>query len=218
MKRLYFCVAVLGLLAGCAPSIPDSGVSATGGSSGFENYDDLSNYRTEREADLLGTDTPQTTGGSLPTGTETAESDPVTAAAIALNNPGISDEQDFDAVAERETIESDAERLRQQRAAYTQVQPTAVPNRPNSGPNIVAYALSTSHPVGTKLHSRNPFTGEARFQQACARYPSPDLAQEAFLQAGGPERDRLRIDPDGDGYACAWNPVPFRRVAGLSGN
>jgi hypothetical protein len=94
------------------------------------------------------------------------------------------------------------------------VAPTAVPRRPNSGPNIVSYALSTRHPVGQKVHRRSPFTGQAQFDRNCGRYASADLAQEAFLEAGGPERDRLRIDPDGDGYACGWNPAPFRRIAG----
>ena len=45
---------------------------------------------------------------------------------------------------------------------------------------------------------------------ACARYGSPDLAQQAFLAAGGPDRDRRGLDPDGDGFACAWDPRPFR--------
>ena len=116
----------------------------------------------------------------------------------------------------RETIESDAERLRAQREAYTQVQPTAVPRRPSSGPNIVEYALSTTNPVGVKLYRRSPFSGQAQFERNCSRYASDDIAQEAFLEAGGPERDRLRIDPDGDGFACGWNPAPFRRLAGAS--
>ena len=24
------------------------------------------------------------------------------------------------------------------------------------------------------------------------------------------ERDRMGLDPDGDGFACAWDPAPFR--------
>jgi hypothetical protein len=23
-----------------------------------------------------------------------------------------------------------------------------------------------------------------------------------------------KLDPDGDGYACAWTPVPFRKAVG----
>jgi hypothetical protein len=30
------------------------------------------------------------------------------------------------------------------------------------------------------------------------------------LSNGGPERDRLGLDPDGDGFACYWDPTPFR--------
>ncbi len=125
------------------------------------------------------------------------------------NSGGISDEQDFAAVSQRETIESDAERLARNRAQYTVIQPTAVPERTQTGPNIVAYALSTTHNPGTQVHSRSAlrFTDP---QAACARYASPDLAQEAFLEAGGPERDRRGLDPDGDGFACAWDPRPFR--------
>ena len=35
-----------------------------------------------------------------------------------LDNPGLSDENDFEAVAERQTIESDAERLKQNQEVY----------------------------------------------------------------------------------------------------
>lgn len=121
----------------------------------------------------------------------------------------ISDEQDFDAVAARETIESDAARIERNRQQYTVIQPTAVPERTETGPNIVQYALQTTHNPGTQMHTRSAlrFTDP---QAACARYTSPDLAQQAFLEAGGPQRDRRGLDPDGDGFACAWDPRPFR--------
>jgi hypothetical protein len=81
---------------------------------------------------------------------------------------------------------------------------------PFSGSNIAAFALATSHPIGQQMYRRsNPFRGSA-LARACARYPSDAMAQEAFLEAGGPERDRLNLDPDGDGYACRWDPSPFR--------
>jgi hypothetical protein len=126
------------------------------------------------------------------------------------SNAGISDEQDFAAVAARETIESDAERIARNRAEYTVVAPTAVPERPSdTGPNIVEFALSTSHPPGTQMYDRSSIRLGG---DGCARYASPDLAQQAFLEAGGPDRDRRGLDPDGDGYACAWDPRPFRAV------
>ena len=127
------------------------------------------------------------------------------------NNTGISDEQEFSAVAARETIESDAERLARNRAQYEVIQPGALPQRTGAegGPNIVTFAMSTSHLPGTAVYSRGGIS-LSNPQKACARFASPDLAQEAFLDAGGPDRDRKGLDPDGDGYACSWDPRPFR--------
>ena len=131
-----------------------------------------------------------------------------------LNNPGISDEQNFEAVSNRQTIESDRERLERQRQQYTVIEPTALPRRPSGGANIVAFALGTSHAVGTKVYSRGLTASASRAEGRCARYISPDIAQVEFLEAGGPERDRLGLDPDGDGFACGWDPSPFRRGRG----
>lgn len=134
---------------------------------------------------------------------------------MPANNPGISDEQSFAAVSSRESIESDAARLERQRAAYTTVAPRAVPVRQgDAGPNIVGYALATSHPVGQQVHARGGLFVERRARSACAGFASPDIAQQEFLRRGGPERDRLGVDPDGDGYACGWNPAPFRAARG----
>jgi len=96
------------------------------------------------------------------------------------------------------------------------VKPVAVPTRTgNEGPSIVEFALSTSHAVGTKMYRRSPIgNGAQRVDRNCAAYSSSELAQEAFLRAGGPEKDKLKIDPDGDGYACAWDPTVFRQISG----
>ena len=125
--------------------------------------------------------------------------------------PGtVSDEQDFDAVSARETIESDKARIERNRAHYQVDQPGALPQRAgDTGPNIVEFALSTSHPKGTQMYKRSSLS-LTKPGAACNKYPSPDLAQQAFLEAGGPEKDRKGLDPDGDGYACAWDPTPFR--------
>lgn len=126
---------------------------------------------------------------------------------------GISVENDFEAVDNARSIESDAALIEQNRAQYQVIQPTALPDRVNdTRPNIVAYALSTSHPVGTRIYNRVGINSEARYARNCAEYGSPDRAQMEFLSRGGPSRDRLGIDPDGDGYACNWNPAPFRNA------
>nr|WP_128255155.1 hypothetical protein [Falsirhodobacter deserti] len=129
-------------------------------------------------------------------------------------NVGISNENSFEAVTAERSIAEDAAVIAQNRARYVQVQPTAVPSRPNSGaPNIVAYALQQNHPRGQQMYGRSSIRFSDSAQQ-CAQYLSADLAQEAFLQGGGPQRDRYNLDPDGDGYACAWDPAPFRAAAG----
>ena len=123
----------------------------------------------------------------------------------------ISDEQDFEAVSSRETIESDRDRLQRQREALQVVEPEDLPTRPGeSEPNIVAYALSTTNEVGEPVYSRTGRFDEERYNRACAKHGWSDRAQAAFLKAGGPKRDWRGLDPDGDGFACDWDPSPFR--------
>jgi hypothetical protein len=154
---------------------------------------------------LANTEDPNRPRGITPAGIQ-EESGEV----AAINgNSGISDEQDFSAVSARETIQSDAERLARNRSQYQQIAPTDLPQRPaDTGPNI--FALATTHGVGTQMYQRSSFG--ANPERACAKFPSPDLAQQAFLERGGPDRDRLGVDPDGDGFACTWDPRPFRAV------
>jgi hypothetical protein len=125
---------------------------------------------------------------------------------------GVSDEQDFSAVTGRETIASDKQRIECNREQYVTVQPGALPTRPgDEGPNIAAYALATTNPPGVKMYNRPPFY-LTNPEKACAKFASPDLAQQAFLAAGGPQRDSKALDPDGDGFACSWDPRPFRNA------
>jgi hypothetical protein len=126
---------------------------------------------------------------------------------------GLSRENDFEAVSEERSIESDAARITANQQQYQQVAPTAVPTRPaGAQPNVVSFALATSHPRGTRLYSRSGMNLNAKAERNCGRYTSPDQAQLDFLTRGGPESDSLGLDPDGDGYACAWDPSPFRRA------
>lgn len=131
---------------------------------------------------------------------------------------GISSENDFQAVGAERSIESDAELIARNRAQYKVVEPTALPQRSGStGPNIVQYALSATHPVGTQVYRRAGINKEARARRNCAKYTSYELAQMDFLEKGGPTRDRLGLDPDGDGYACGWDPTPFRKAVPTAG-
>jgi hypothetical protein len=124
----------------------------------------------------------------------------------------ISDEQDFNAVSSRETIASNADRLAEQRAQYEVIAPKALPQRTDpNGASIVQFALATSHAPGVQMYNRGGLFARDPLK-TCAKYASPDLAQEAFLAKGGPEKDKEGLDPDGDGFACGWDPRPFRNA------
>ena len=132
--------------------------------------------------------------------------------ASADNDDDISDEQDFEAVSSRETIESDAERLKAQETERHEFVPTPLPERAGDS-NVALFALQTTHDVGTKVYRRvRLFVFEAGVRNRCAEYPDSEAAQQAFLDAGGPEKDELRIDPDGDGFVCGWDPDVYRAV------
>ena len=221
--RFGFYVIGLVALASCAPAVPESGA-------GFQTYPE---YLRSREAGVngtapLGINGPVVSSETLGNGTapafpppenrdsipagiarEAGEMDAV--GGIAANTSSISDEQEFSAVSARETRESNAAKIAQNRATYQQIAPTALPQRDgNAGPNIVDYALRTTNRVGDPIYNRtNPFR-EKQSITACGKFASSDQAQEAFLQNGGPDRDAKSLDPDGDGFACGWDPSPFR--------
>lgn len=83
---------------------------------------------------------------------------------------------------------------------------------PVLGANVVAFALSTTHPVGERIYSRFPIR-LGRPEVRCSDFRTTDLAQDWFLENEGPERDRAGLDPDGDGFACNWDPERYRAQA-----
>jgi hypothetical protein len=150
-------------------------------------------------------------GAGVTASTLAAEADAAVADGAPVTAVTISDEQDFQAVSGRETIESDAARIAANRTQYQIIEPSELPER--SGNNqalVVQYALATNNPVGASLYRRSGVGGQARHQRACNKYSRADEAQAAFLGRGGPKRDPMGLDPDGDGFACSWDPTPFR--------
>ncbi|MEO0567603.1 MAG: hypothetical protein AAF066_07710 [Pseudomonadota bacterium] len=180
-------------------------VTPTGGPQYANTAEDLA-----RETQARLAETSQNSGQSV------LHASPSNPAPQTVTSPtGISVENDFNAVGNERSIEDDAALIAQNRSQYRVVQPTALPTRSSSsGPNIVQYALQTRHPLGQKVYNRVGFNKEKKFRQNCAKYPSADLAQEDFLAKGGPKKDKLSLDPDGDGYACNWDPRPFRNAVG----
>jgi hypothetical protein len=78
----------------------------------------------------------------------------------------------------------------------------------------VEYAIRTNNPIGMQLYSRFGTGLKVISSGGCDRYRSKDAAQQDFLARGGPQRDAYGLDPDGDGFACGWDPRPFRLAAG----
>ncbi len=127
---------------------------------------------------------------------------------------GISDEQDFSAVASRETIESDKARMEQNKAQYQEIQPTDVPQRTGAAGaavDLVQYALNAPNRKGETIYPRSRIS-ISNSDRNCARYDTSEAAQQVFLKAGGPQRDSKNLDPDGDGFACYWDPTPFQKA------
>ena len=204
-------------LASCSPQIPDSRAGMTPST--------LPRAAAVETAPLDGDDSPEALAAATAAALGAAPGGGAPMTAMAAGTPtnplpegtpaapaAISDEQSFAAVTARETRESDAARIAANRAQYVVIQPTDLPPRPDGqGPSTVAFALATDNAPGQALYDRSSlFSSQARFDRNCAKYASDDAAQQAFLDAGGPERDRYGIDPDGDGFACYWDPRPFR--------
>ena len=222
--RLAMSGLVLLALAACGgPQVPDSGA-------GFESYPE---FVRNREAgavpgaplglngpvvaqETLGATTlpPTENRDTLPAGIQRETGEILEGGVLPGENTAtISDSQDFSAVSARETREANAAKIAQQRATYQQIAPTALPSRDGAGgPNIVQYAIDSQNGLGVAAFSRNNPFREKQSVTACAKFASADLAQIDFLQRGGPERDPKSLDPDGDGFACAWDPTPFRNA------
>lgn len=238
MRALFAMIAVVGFGA-CAPQIPDSGASVGVGFKNYDTYlaEQRAREQALRTGQPV---TVQPVNVQLPSQTVNSRTDPTVAgvpptpeqetanAAVAAvrgqdpvqvasatqvpttDNPDLSDEQDFQAVSGRQSIESNAERLKSQSAQYEVVAPKALPSRPRGNAQTpIEFAVATNHPIGSKVYGRSPF-GSGKYAAACAKFTSGEAAQDAFLKAGGPKRDKLGVDPDGDGYACRWDPTIYR--------
>lgn len=236
MKKLFLFVIVI-VFGGCEPTINTQQITQSAQNlrenvrnidtqritQGAQNLkENLQNLRTsssiQNQDTVTSPESLQTTdpvlAGILG---DVLDEEPVNTAAAGkeigeLDTTRLSDENDFEAVSERQSIESDAERVEKNRSLYVLIEPTSLPMRPGSNvPSIVEYAIKTTNPVGTQLYSRQ-FASKTRFDWNCAKYSSQSAAQEAFLVWGGPKVDPRGIDPDGDGFACYWDPKPFRSV------
>lgn len=214
MIRIAVAGLAVGVLAACQPVVPDSGAVVT--TTTFEPAQPVVSGPLDGTQPDNADAQAAAAAAAANSGVAPVQASPSNPPPVQLNNPvGISDEQNFDTVSANRSIESDADRIAANRAQYTVVAPTDLPTRPGSDqPNIVEYAVRTSNPVGVQLYPRSRLRASSRTASRCAAFPSADQAQIEFLSQGGPERDRRGLDPDGDGFACGWDPRPFRTARG----
>lgn len=86
--------------------------------------------------------------------------------------------------------------------------PASAPEATQTNPDsdiLGRYAKSHQYAPGTLVYPRIA-GGKGQASNACNRYKNADTAQLAFMSAGGPEKDTMVIDPDGDGFVCGWEP------------
>lgn len=114
---------------------------------------------------------------------------------------------------EQQKRERDAAQARREAAQQQLVviAPEPVPQQ-NINANVVAFAKETTHPVGTKRYNRPAFRDRVQAASNCRRLGSDDEAQRQFLANGGPTTDRFNLDPDGDGFACSFDPEKYRKL------
>lgn len=235
MRFLYAAGAAVALAA-CQPAIPDS-AARVGSGVGFGDYQ---SYLREQERQAAAARVAVVPAPQVVSVVPPAEAAPISAipiatmmaapaeppsqagatSQVALAEPqptaqaqgsGVS-EQDFQTIFARQQAAGTAAAAASARPS--QLEPVAaqpLPERPADLPNIVAYALSTQNRVGEAIY-RRPAVNLQNHSRNCGQFVSDDLAQEEFLRRGGPQRDPLNLDPDGDGFACWWDPEPFRRA------
>lgn len=158
--------------------------------------------------------TPSGDLGALPEGVQQAPAGVTTAEAA----PGIGRPLDADTLNLMQTTLEEQKidaaiaqrKLDEDRAKLVIVQPGRLPDRVE-GVNIARYARQTTNAVGEKIYRRSGVFG---LSTACRKFSSDDEAQRAFLAGGGPSEDKYGLDPDGDGFACDWDPAPYRDLAG----
>lgn len=193
--------------------ISDEPLDATGGATEAAEDAEAERIAAEARAALDATGTEAEPSDVVDPEDAPVQASPSNPPPAVIDESGISQENSFDAVGSERSIEEDAARIARNREQYRVIQPEEISARPGDvGPNIVEYALASSHPVGTRMYRRLGIGTASRHERNCAEYASPDQAQLEFLRKGGPRRDRMALDPDGDGYACGWDPAPFRRA------
>ena len=78
--------------------------------------------------------------------------------------------------------------------------------------NVAKFARDTKHKIGEKIFTRTIYSIYNNWNE-CSKFKIKDDAQRKFLSNGGPYKDKFNLDPDGDGFACEWDPEIYRELS-----
>ena len=78
--------------------------------------------------------------------------------------------------------------------------------------NVAKFARDTKNNKGEKIFTRLSFSIYNNWNE-CSKFKTRDEAQRKFLKEGGPYKDIFNLDPDGDGFACDWDPEIYRKLS-----
>ena len=78
--------------------------------------------------------------------------------------------------------------------------------------NVAKFARDTKNKKGEKIYTR---LGSSIYNNwsECSKFKTKDESQRKFLENGGPYKDEFNLDPDGDGFACEWDPMIYRELS-----
>ena len=78
--------------------------------------------------------------------------------------------------------------------------------------NVAKFARDTKHKIGEEVFTRTIYSIYNNWNE-CSKFKTKDDAQRKFLSNGGPYKDKFNLDPDGDGFACEWDPEIYRELS-----
>ena len=78
--------------------------------------------------------------------------------------------------------------------------------------NVAKFARDTKNKKGEKIFTRLSISIYNNWNE-CSKFRTKDDSQRKFLKDGGPYKDRFNLDPDGDGFACDWDPEIYRKLS-----
>ena len=78
--------------------------------------------------------------------------------------------------------------------------------------NVAKFARDTKNKKGEKVYTRSSLSIYNNWNE-CSKFRNQDDAQRKFIKDGGPYNDKFNLDPDGDGFACKWDPEIYRELS-----